>query len=310
MRRSAKRKGHPWIFEKKIAVIFISSTLFLSHSPVLAENDFSTALNPLSLRDIQIPSTVDVSSTYYRGDSVFAMIKGGTPSMPDLLSAENANAPSVIYVSNTRDHSQPVSFIARNGLATGETLNDQINYNPATRVLTLNHFTDCAALVIANTDNVTINLIGDNTMLPGGYVHCPASANLTITGEGSLTFSQSDQGNLVDFFSIEAESLIINGGTLNLDGTAIKGTSSTTINGGELNLTNPNGHCIVSQDTIALNGGTLNLIGGNDKTRFSALFCKTGSIYFAPDFSKNADPTASTIKLTSQPIEKFSQIIR
>lgn len=72
----------------------------------------------------------------------------------------------------------------------------KVSYDPDTHVLTLNNAdisTNAAPGIQVTTyfvhDDLTVNLVGSNTMAVNGYVAMPLRCNTTITGTGTLTLS-------------------------------------------------------------------------------------------------------------------------
>ena len=93
----------------------------------------------------------------------------------------------------------------------------KVSYDPDTHVLTLNNAdisTNAVPGIQVTTyfvhDDLTVNLVGSNTMAVNGYVAMPLRCNTTITGTGTLTLSGT--GGYIDMRA--AKQLTIEGGCI------------------------------------------------------------------------------------------------
>ena len=138
------------------------------------------------------------------------------------------------------------------------------------------------AFALQGKADVTLNLVGENTLQSGGRnagVHVPAGTALTIKGEGNLTARGGTSGNNGGA-GIGGDGNTGNFGDITLQGsgiiTANAGTRSAGIGGG--------GHCVQETRTgnITINSGTINAKGGK----------------YGAGIGGDSDNTTSNVKVT------------
>ena len=134
-----------------------------------------------------------------------------------------------------------------------------VSFDPATHVLTLTDATitsSTAPGIQVTTDYVfndlTIHLVGDNTINTNGYIPVALRCQTTITGPGSLTVKLNGYNGYIDM--IGEHPLIIEGGC-SIYGSAISGSNSATLNvrgaDTEINLSS----CINGFGSVTLEDG-------------------------------------------------------
>ena len=158
-----------------------------------------------------------------------------------------------ITVSNGPD---PI-WIVQNGMPTGETLGNMLDYNPTTKTLTMNNFNGYKSITLVTIGDINVELIGENSF-PGDSAgfNAPVENNVTIMGSGSLSFSNPN--NLIGS-GMWCTNLTINSGKITTSGGSLKAVNSLTVNGGILDIQAYGEGCLHAADNITINGGTLNL---------------------------------------------------
>lgn len=158
-----------------------------------------------------------------------------------------------ITVSNGPD---PI-WIVQNGMPTGETLGNMLDYNPTTKTLTMNNFNGYKSITLVTMGDINVELIGENSF-PGDSAgfNAPVENNVTIMGSGSLSFSNPN--NLIGS-GMWCTNLTINSGKITTSGGSLKAVNSLTVNGGILDIQAYGEGCLHAADNITINGGTLNL---------------------------------------------------
>lgn len=142
--------------------------------------------------------------------------------------------------------------------------NQSYNVHLSGESLTLNGFAYSDTDGIFSNSDLTINLIGDNSVTASKTDSSGATAiivdgNLTIDGTGSLTASGTNEG-------IHAGNVTIESGTVTATGTNSDGifaSDEVTISGGNVTATGSNGDGI-NANNITISGGTVTATGSND----------------------------------------------
>lgn len=148
-------------------------------------------------------------------------------------------------------------WIVQNGLPTGESLENMLDYNPLTKTLTMNNFNGYKSITLVEMGDINLELVGHNSFIDdsAGFV-APVNNNVTIIGSGSLSYSNPN--NLIGN-AIWCTNLTMNSGKLITKGGRITAINTITINGGTLDIKAYGEGCLGADENITINGGTLNL---------------------------------------------------